>query len=57
MEILFKLIYFSVEVLSEIHLLKKFEWQDMFAKLKKKIMLFILILHTNRKQIKLSQST
>ena len=33
---LFKLIYSSMKVPSEIHLSKRFEWQDMFVKLRKK---------------------
>ena len=36
MEILFKLVYSLVEVLSEIHLLKRFGWRDIFMKLRKK---------------------
>ena len=36
MKMLFKPIYSSVEVLSEIHLLKRFGQQDMFTKLREK---------------------
>ena len=36
MRILFKLIYSLAEVPSEIHLLKRFEWQDIFTKLREK---------------------
>ena len=36
MNMLFKPMYSSVEVPSEIYLLKRFGWQDMFAKLRKK---------------------
>ena len=36
METLFKSIYSSVEVVNEICLLKRFEWQDIFAKLREK---------------------
>ena len=36
MEILFKSIYSLIEVLSEIHLLKRFKWQNIFVKLRKK---------------------
>ena len=36
MRTLFKLMYSLIEVLSKIHLLKRFEWWDMFAKLREK---------------------
>ena len=36
MEILFKSVYSSVKVLSEIYLLKRFEWWDIFVKLREK---------------------
>ena len=36
MRTLFKPVYSSIEVPSEICLLKRFEWQDIFAKLREK---------------------
>ena len=36
MKTLFKSVYSLMEVLSEIYLLKRFEWRDMFAKLREK---------------------
>ena len=36
MRMLFKLVYSSAEVLSEIYLLKRFEWRDIFVKLREK---------------------
>ena len=36
MKILFKPVYSSVEVSSEIYLLKRFGWRDMFVKLREK---------------------
>ena len=48
MKILFKLVYSSVEVPSEIYLLKRFEWRDMFAKLREKN--YIIHINTAYKQ-------
>ena len=48
MGMLFKPMYSLVEVLNEIHLLKRFEWQDMFIKLREKN--YVIHINTTYKQ-------